>query len=121
MRDDYRISLKDIDSLKEEGRSKHWERFSNVCCQRPKVYTVIVTNFSLHGPTKLTTTKDTIKKTSYLLLKLARQHCLADCPSFADLISNTVALFAVNYIIVDLFVNAFKRRFLLLGFRSVLF
>ena len=28
--------LKDIDPLKEEGRSKHSERFSNVCCQRPK-------------------------------------------------------------------------------------
>ena len=72
-------------------------------------------------PTKLTTTTVTIKKKlSYLLLKLARQHRLADCPSFADLISNTTALFAVSYILVDLISNALKHCFLLPGFRSVL-
>lgn len=124
VRDDYRISLKDIDPLKEEERSKHSERFSNVCCQRPKG---VYRNrheffFYMTQPTKLTTTKVTIKKQnlSYSLLKLARQHCLADCPSFADLISNTTALFAVSYILVDLISNALKHCILLPGFRSVL-
>lgn len=88
-----------------------------------KVYTGIDTIFFLHDPTNETNNYkgyDLKKKLSYLLLKLARQHRLADCPSFADFISNTTALFAVSYILVDLISNALKHCFLLPGFRSVL-